>query len=246
MTVDTRISKVHLVHRLFWQAMDWIYPPRCAACSTPGVRLCSACTTSIKVIDQQRVCPMCGIPQTTTELCQECATVSPAFTALRSWGLYEGALREAIHKLKYRNDLGVSEELARPLSALLTGTGWHVDLISPVPLSRKRLKTRGYNQAAMIARWVSFTNRIPFYPGVMVRSKDTISQVGLSGEERRLNVLEAFEANPAIATGKSILVIDDVATTGATMQACALALLKSGASHVYGLTLARAGHIHIS
>lgn len=172
--------------------------------------------------------------------------VPPVFTALRSWGFYEGALREAIHKLKYNNDLGVSEELARPLSALLNESGWHVDLISPVPLSRKRLRTRGYNQSSMLARWVSFTNRIPFKPGVMVRSKDTISQVGLSGEERRNNVLGAFESDPAVAAGKSILVIDDVTTTGATMQACAIALIKGGASHVYGLTLARAGQIHIS
>lgn len=246
MTVDTQISKVYLVHQLFWRAVDWVYPPRCAACSTPGVRLCSACTTSIRFIDQSRICPKCGIPQTKTELCQDCSAVSPVFTALRSWGFYEGALREAIHKLKYQNDLGISEDLARPLAELLNDSCWHVDLITSVPLSRKRMRTRGYNQSAMIARWVSFTNRIPFNPRVMVRSKDTISQVGLSGEERRLNVLGAFDANPAIAAGKSILVIDDVTTTGATMQACALALIKSGASHVYGLTLARAGHIHIS
>jgi len=246
LTVDTRISRAYLYHQLFWRVMDGIYPPRCAACSTPGVRLCSACMTGIKVIDQQRICPQCGIPQTTTELCQECEAVSPAFAAVRSWGFYEGALREAIHKLKYRSDLGVSEELAKPLSSLLIDFHWQVDLVSPVPLSQKRMRARGYNQSAMIARWVSFTNGIPFNTRAIVRSKDTISQVGLSGDERRRNVLGAFEANPVITAGKSILVIDDVATTGATMQACALALVKSGASHVYGLTLARAGHIHIS
>lgn len=244
--VDLRVSKAYRSHRLLWQAIDWIYPPRCAGCSTPGFRFCDTCVASVKVIDQEIVCPKCGVPQSTPEICPECRSFTPAFTAVRSWGLYEGTLREAIHHLKYRSDLGVSEELAKPLSVLLKHLHWQVDLITPVPLSRRRKRSRGYNQASLIARWIAMSNGIPFQPAALVRSKDTISQVGLSGEERRKNVIGAFLASKEIVNGKSILVIDDVSTTGATMQACALSLEEGGAHQIYGLTLARAGHIHLS
>lgn len=246
MTVDLRITKAYRYHQLLWQAIDWIYPPRCAGCSSPGVRFCDACLASVKVIDQEKVCPLCGVPQPTPEICPECQSYSPAFTSVRSWGLYEGALREAVHRLKYQSDLGISEDLAKPLSALVSHLHWQVDLIAPVPLSRKRKRSRGYNQAFLLARWVAMADGIPFHPEAIVRSKDTISQVGLSGEERRRNVTGAFQASHERVNGKSVLVIDDVSTTGATMQACALALKAAGAGHVYGLTLARAGHIHLS
>lgn len=246
MTVATRNSRAYRYHQFFWRAIDWIYPPRCAGCSSTGVRFCSACYSSVRVIDQAKVCPVCGIPQKTLSICPECTTLAPGFTALRSWGLYEGALRKAIHQLKYRRDLGVSEELAKPISTLLRNSKWQVDLITPVPLSRRRLRTRGYNQSAMVARWVSLANCIPYEPKAMSRTKDTISQVGLSGDERRQNVLAAFQANQENVAGKTVLVIDDVTTTGATMHACASALLNVGADRVYGLTLARAGHIDLS
>lgn len=246
MTVATRNPRAYRFHQFFWRAIDWVYPPRCAGCSTPGVRFCSACYSSVRVIDQLKICPVCGIPQKTTSICPECATLAPGFTALRSWGLYEGALRKAIHRLKYRSDLGVSEELAKPISILLRDNNWQVDLLTPVPLSRNRLRTRGYNQSALVARWVSLANAIPYEPKAMIRIKDTISQVGLSGDERRQNVLAAFQSNRANVAGKKILVIDDVTTTGATMHACATALLMAGASQVYGLTLARAGHIDLT
>lgn len=246
MTVATRNSRAYRFHQFFWRAIDWVYPPRCAGCSTPGIRFCATCHDSVRVIDQGRVCPVCGTPQNSQSICPECTTLAPGFTALRSWGLYEGALRKAIHQLKYRSDLGISEELAKPISILLRDNNWQVDLITPVPLSRKRLRTRGYNQSAMVAHWVSLANCIPYEPKAMIRIKDTISQVGLSGDERRHNVLAAFQATQANVAGKTVLVIDDVTTTGATMHACASALLNAGADHVYGLTLARAGHIDLS
>lgn len=246
MTVGLPSSRINRFHHYFWQVMDWIYPPHCAGCSSPGNRFCQTCLSLVKVIDQDKVCPRCGIPQSTVELCQECAVGEPEFTAVRSWGLYEGPIRKAIHRLKYQNDLGVSEDLAKPLSLLLEDLNWHIDLVLPVPLSRMRMRSRGYNQSAMLARWIAGARGVPYNAACLTRSKDTISQVGLSGEERRRNVLGAFEAVPDLAAGKSLLVIDDVTTTGATMQACAKALILAGARQVYGLTLARAGQIHLS
>ncbi len=118
MTADLRSSRAYQFHRILWQAIDWIYPPRCAGCSAPGFRFCASCASRVKTIDQGKVCPLCGVPQPTSEVCPECRSYTPAFTAVRSWGLYEGTLREAIHHLKYRSDLGVSEELARPLGGI--------------------------------------------------------------------------------------------------------------------------------
>ena len=239
-------SRAFRISHGFWRVMDWLYPPRCAGCRKDNVRWCLDCQAKVKVIHQSHICLLCGIPQPGANLCQECITYQPVYTAVRSWGWYEGPLRSAIHQLKYHNDMGVSEELAKPLAHLLTGLNWQVDLITAVPLSKKRRHERGYNQSALLARWLGLTTEIPFRESVIVRSRDTSSQVGLHAHERRQNVMGAFTARSQFAAGKSILIIDDVTTTGATMQACAQALQAAGASQIYGLTLARAGQIHLN
>jgi len=246
LTHSPNFARQYTFQRWLWHALDWMYPPVCAACSTPGSRLCSDCVTKVKIINQQKVCPICGVPQPEFLVCDECEAAPPAFTAVRSWGVYEDPLRSTIHRLKYHSDLGVSQDLAGHLSRLLSQMTWKIDRIIPVPLSAERQRQRGYNQASLLARWVSLTNNIRFDTNALNRVKDTTSQVGLTGAERRRNVAGAFTAEPRIVVGKSILVIDDVATTGATMQACAKALMTAGAVSVYGLTLARAGHIHLS
>ncbi|MRR29981.1 ComF family protein [bacterium] len=246
MTEANRLAQVYRAHHLLWQMVDWVYPPRCAACGKWGERWCNACQQKVKVITTTDLCPLCGIPQAQAELCAECTTYLPVYTALRSWGTYEGTLRTAIHRLKYHSDIGLSEDLAKPLIGLLRDLSWQIDMITAVPLSGKRKRERGYNQAALLARWIGLSEGLPFHPNMIRRSRDTSSQVGLHAHQRRQNVAGAFNATSAQAVGKSILVIDDVATTGATMQACALALSNAGASRIYGLTLARAGHIHLS
>ena len=244
MAANFLAARSYIVYSFLWQAIDWLYPPRCVSCSRGGYRFCPDCFSAVRAIHQDRICPICGLPQPAAALCAECRLDQPAFTALRSWGLYEGTLREAIHGLKYHRDLGVSQDLAAPLSRLITDLNWQVELIVPVPLSRERAKGRGYNQSEALARWVSRMTGIPIQPAALARIRDTASQVGLSGSERRQNVQGAFQARAILVTGKNILVVDDVATTGATMQASAMALKSSGATRVYGITLARAGHVH--
>jgi len=239
-------SKYWHLHHMLWQFMDWIYPPKCGGCGISGSRWCVDCQNRVNKIDQNSICPLCGIPQSADELCSECAQFKPVYTAVRSWGRYEGRLRNAIHRLKYHNDIGISEELARPLQSLLIEQAWQLDIITAVPLNRKRLRERGYNQSALLARWVSLVTRIPFIPGVIIRNRDTATQVGLHAQQRHDNVTGAFTAIPEIARGRSIVIIDDVTTTGATLQACASALQSAGALTIYGLTLARAGQIHLS
>jgi len=109
-----------------------------------------------------------------------------------------------------------------------------------VPLSKQRLKERGYNQAAMLAKPLALGLGVPFQPKALQRRRNTRSQVGLSRKERRRNVAGAFWASPDWISGKAVVVVDDVATSGSTLDACAEALWRAGASNVFGLTLARA------
>ncbi len=122
----------------------------------------------------------------------------------------------------------------------LEEASWAVDLVIPVPLSPGRSVERGYNQAALLARPLALFTGLDYRPKGLVRCRETRSQVGLSLSERRLNVAGAFQANPSMVSGRSVLSVDDVTTSGTTLQACAEALLAAGAKNVFALTLARA------
>jgi len=122
----------------------------------------------------------------------------------------------------------------------LSFTAWKVDLVVPVPISLSRRSERGYNQAALLARPITLCFGLEYRPQALEKSRETRSQVGLSLEERQTNVHGAFFAEHRIVEGKNILVVDDVTTSGATLNACAQALRLAGAKEVYCLTLARA------
>lgn len=124
----------------------------------------------------------------------------------------------------------------------LETTGWKVELVVPVPLGAARLAERGYNQASLLAKPVALSYALPYQPGALRKKHDTLSQVGLSLEERQRNVAGSFEANPADVAGRSVLIVDDVSTSGATLNACAESLLNSGAAAVYAITLARTAY----
>jgi competence protein ComFC len=164
----------------------------------------------------------------------------PRYSALRSWAVFDGNIRNAIHQLKYNRNVGLGEILARSLVDLFGSLEWDVDVIAPVPLGLARLAERGYNQSSLLAKPLSLALDIPYCPQIMTRTKETRSQVGLTVAERRLNMVGAFMARPNLVTAKSVLIIDDVTTSGSTLEACADALLAAGATQVYGLTLARA------
>ncbi len=116
---------------------------------------------------------------------------------------------------------------------------WQIDLITAVPLNKKRQKERGYNQAEILAKPVAMKMGISYSSKVIQRIKHTNSQVGLSIQERQNNVADAFLATPALVKSKNVLIIDDVATTGSTMDACAKALIEAGTRTVFALALAK-------
>jgi competence protein ComFC len=159
---------------------------------------------------------------------------------MRSWVVYEGPIRQALHSLKYRRNVALGDTLAKQLAVFVRKLGWRVDIVVPIPLGRQRLKERGYNQAGLLALPLSILQNWHYSPKAVSRVRETRSQVGLSALERLDNLSSAFVADPARVSGKVILLVDDIATTGATLEACSNALLSAGAKAVYALTLARA------
>lgn len=233
------VRPAYSFYRFVWTCLDWLYPPKCGGCGAVGQRWCGNCLSSSRQLGDA-VCAKCGTPLNNGGVCRSCLSQPPAYTALRSWAVFEGPLRNAMHRLKYKRDIAQGEALCQPMIPFLACQGWALDMVAPVPLGAARLHERGYNQAGLIALPVAVASGLPYQPGAIAKLRDTATQVGLSREERRLNVAGAFRGNNRFVRGKNVLVVDDVTTTGATIQACAEALLQAGASQVYGLTLARA------
>jgi len=142
--------------------------------------------------------------------------------------------------LKYRRDVGLGEALSDSVAVFIDQLNWPIDMLVPIPLGKERLKERGYNQVAMVAMPLSIRLALDYQPTVLARARETRSQVGLTAAERQENVKNAFIADEKKANGRTILLMDDVSTTGATLSSAAEALLSSGAHDVFAVTLARA------
>ena len=227
------------LYQVYWSALDWLFPPKCGGCGKTGTRWCNHCHASVKKIEPP-LCQKCGQKLTRAELCVHCQKAAPSYTALRSWAVFEGKARDALHQLKYNRNIGLGEKLARSLVEVVQNEGWIFDLIIPVPLGLARLAERGYNQSSLLAKPLSLALDVPYRPQLLARAKETRSQVGLTAAERRLNVSGAFVAHPSRVKGQRVLIVDDVTTSGATLEACSEALFTAGARQVYGLTFARA------
>lgn len=159
---------------------------------------------------------------------------------MRSWAIFEPPVRNGLHTLKYRRNMALGEALALQIADYVRALHWPAEIVIPVPLGKKRLQERGYNQIALVARPLAYGVGLQYEPDALRKTRETRSQVGLTVSERSENVRNAYEAEPAVVRGRSILLMDDVATTGATLAACTAALLAAGARDVYVLTLARA------
>ena len=227
----------YTLHRLTWSALDLLFPPICGGCGKVGSHWCVECQQRVQILNGT-VCEVCGLPQDVDGICNACRAERPHFHALRAWTVFEDPVRKALHKLKYYRNFSLGDALAAQMFAFTKGLNWQPDILIPIPLGRQRMKERGYNQSAMIAEPLAMALNIEFAPQALVRRKETRSQVGLSKQERHKNMLGAFQA--AGVSGKTILVLDDVSTTGSTLSSSAEALLLAGAKDVYALTVARA------
>lgn len=223
----------------------------CPLCDTllEGPReepFCLSCMKALPLI-RSPLCPRCGIPSPTPEgedhLCGECLLSPPPFSLSRSLGRYEALLHDAIHRFKYRRMIPVGEGLGRLMATLpLPGLSFSsFDLVLPVPLHRKKLQERGFNQSAVLAKTISRLTSLPLDLFSFRRTEETKPQTSLSGEDRAENVRGAFAvSNPSSVEGKRVLLVDDVFTTGSTVREGVRELLRKGAADVAVLTAARA------
>jgi len=193
------------------------------------------------------LCSRCGLVfksrQGEDHLCGRCLDRPGAFSRARAAGIYDQSLRMAIHALKFKGWVG----LAGPLGGLLLDTfrrywaSGDIDVVAPVPLHRRRFHRRGFNQAHLLVRRWRLPGETVVVRDLLVRTRATAPQTGLDRRQRRTNLENAFSVSrPGQITGKRVLLVDDVLTTGATVNACATALIRDGAGRVDVLTLARA------
>lgn len=142
--------------------------------------------------------------------------------------------------MKYRRNIGLGESIALQMTDFVRSLNWPIEMIIPVPLGKNRLKERGYNQVGLVARPLAYRLGLKYEPEALRKMRETRSQVGLTVSQRRENVHDAYQADQKVVKGKSILIMDDVATTGSTISACTETLLSAGAQEIYVLTIARA------
>lgn len=237
---------------IFNRILDIILPTSCSFCSNPVADstipfFCTTCWADFTPI-QGPVCPHCGRPFDSPEtlahspdhVCLACRREPPLFDQALSVGYFEGPLREAVHQFKYRP----CRSLGRPLGewmAMNVRLVTDIDMVMPVPLHHTRLKERGFNQALLLAHRMSETHQVPYCCDNLYRTRPTRPQVELTGAERIRNVAGAFALRkPGEVADRSVVLIDDVFTTGATMNECAGVLKAAGAAQVIAFTLARA------
>lgn len=228
---------------------DLLFPPTCHGCgehvSAPG-SICPYCWQNIHFITPP-YCPVMGLPFQYDPgdgfLSGEALQNPPVFDKARSAVIHDGLVRRLVTQFKYADRL----ELAPVMGQWMIRAGQDLiaesDLIIPVPLHRWRFFTRRYNQAAELARMIAAQTNLPFMPEALLRHKATHHQVGLNAKERMKNIKGAFSVSPNganILKNKNILLIDDVYTTGATVNAAAKSLKKGGANKVFVLTFSRA------
>lgn len=234
-----------LVRQAFNGLLCAALAPACAACARPleaplQSAVCDNCWTTIRLL-RPPFCGVCGNPLASWRepasgyRCESCVVRRPHIAAGRAIGEYEGSLRAIVHALKYQG----RRSLAAPLAGLLRLHGSPVlagaDLIVPVPLHWRRQWLRGFNQAHELARGLGLP-----VDSVLGRRRSTRSQTGLSADARSANVAGAFALRRRRNVGSLIIVlVDDVSTTGATLEACARTLIENGAREVRTLTAAR-------
>ena len=204
-----------------------------------GWRWCLDCQARVPRIHQP-FCEKCGIPTKGADLCDKCRSNPPAYQMMRSWAVFDSPIQNGLHTMKYRRNIGLGESIAMQMVDFVRSLNWQVNVLVPIPLGKKRLKERGYNQVGLVARPLAYQLGIRYEPDALWKTRETRSQVGLTISERSENVRDAYQADSKLAKDKSVLLMDDVATTGSTISACTAALRVVGAQEVYVLTIARA------
>jgi ComF family protein len=248
MTLPAQIKRAaDTVRAVLRTALDIALPPLCPACREPveGQALCPACWSKLSFITRP-YCERLGIPFVYDPgpgiLSMEAIAAPPAYQRARAAVRFDEISRALVHALKYSDRLDLAPMMGRWLSHAGRELLAEADALVPVPLHWRRLWARRFNQSAMLAAAISAESGVPIATGLLRRVKPTAQQVGLSRTERAANVQGAFrvppEARGAVA-GRRLVLVDDVLTSGATVDGCARALLRAGAANVDVLIFAR-------
>lgn len=236
-TADT--SPPSRIRQLASQLVDFFVPPACAGCRRMGARFCSHCLAEVVWITEP-ICAVCGLESAETNRpCWSCRRHPLCLEHIRAAAHFTGPLRNAIHGLKYRQGFA----LAAPLGALMVSAWprWAMaaDVVVPIPLHADRQRERGYNQAELLARRFATAVKLPMNHLALIRQRHTRPQADLDGLARLTNMQQAFVADSTHVRRQRVLLVDDVCTTGATLNAAAEALLAAGATSVSAYCLAR-------
>ncbi len=222
---------------VFKRVLSALLPQDCLLCGTPGgaAALCTGCADSLPLLPAPR-CPVCALPTPGGGTCGACLKSPPAFDASNAVWRYAFPVDKLVQSLKFEHHLALAQLFA---AAMLAGPRPSGDLLVPLPLSPLRLRERGFNQAVEIARPLARALGIPLNSDGCRRARETAAQTSLPWKERRRNVKNAFECRVDL-TGQSIIVVDDVMTTGATLDEFARTLKRHGAASVTNWIPARA------
>ncbi|MFZ4396467.1 MAG: phosphoribosyltransferase family protein [Kiritimatiellia bacterium] len=229
--------------------LDLVFPRDCAGCGRavdrPHGHVCWECFRSIE-LRATGLCRQCGLTiegQTVHDfVCSACRDHEPAFEMARSASRFSGVVREMLHQFKYGGATWLCQDLADLLHGCVLGhyAAEEVDLVVPVPLHGQKQRDRGYNQAALLAAALASRLNRPQVGDVLMRTRDTPTQTKLHAEQRRKNVRNAFAVcAPEWVRGRTVLLVDDVMTTGATLSEAAATLKRAGARRVWTATVAR-------
>lgn len=233
------MSVLPQVTKLGGIALNLLFPQRCIGCGREGSFICSSCRISLPRV-MPPLCPRCGRPQPSGILCPSCVSWQAEIEGIRSPFRFDGIMRQAIYQLKYRNLRALAAPLAQMLNDYLITNPLPGEVLVPVPLHRKRLRERGYNQSRLLARELGKLTNLSVVDDCLIRQRHTSPQAKTSTvDERQSNVADAFACCDQRLRDKQVLLIDDVSTSGATLNACAAALKTAAATVVWGLVLAR-------
>jgi len=219
---------------------DVFFPQVCANChqriADQKLWLCGSCHDRLSYLPDQ-ICPKCGIP-TEESVCPNCFENNYVFTRAVSVFSYEGSAKALVHALKYQGLRGIGDWFGNQMFRVLLHeqTLTDVDFVTAIPLHKVRKRERGFNQSELIARALASRIEKPFTDKALVRRHHTESQTQLNRYERRKNIIGAFKIGRLDPSGKSFLLIDDVFTTGATVNEATKTLLKAGVAKVFVMT----------
>ncbi len=231
-------QKKHIFQKLLRQ----IYPDRCPVCDRIlfDTYICPACAKKLTYVNQP-ACFSCGKPlqDPQQEYCGDCAKKKHEFRQGRAVFCYEGPVRGMLYRYKYSNRRDYTEFLASEAARLYTGWARRqgVEAVMPIPLSRRRRRKRGYNQAELLARRFAQLCGLPCYTKLLARTRDTQPQKKLSAEDRKNNLKNAFKMKENVVNLDKVLLIDDIYTTGSTIDAAALACKQAGIQDIYFLCI---------